>query len=131
MVARVYGNANGQTVIFTHVQGDKWEAIVPFDEDGEYVVELWAEDEAGNIGYACTMLFVISGHAVQGYIVPHGYQGGGTVQDYSGFPTLSEFIGKLGRQMSFAADLKKIEFTTQLEEGGYTIERAVCCRIAD
>lgn len=59
MVTKVYGKADGLDVVFTHVEGDKWKASVPPDLDGEYVVDLYAEDEAGNIGYTATVLFLI------------------------------------------------------------------------
>ena len=32
---------------------------MPYDEDGEYVAEIVAEDEAGNIAYIATLLYAI------------------------------------------------------------------------
>ncbi len=60
MVVRVYGSANGVDITFTPIGDDRWECIVPRVPSGEYVVDLYAEDEAGNIGYAATMLFVVN-----------------------------------------------------------------------
>lgn len=81
MVSRAWGTANGQEVIFTRVEGDRWEVTVPWTDDGEYIVEIYAEDEAGNRAYACTLLFVISGHELRAHVVPRGYlaevKGGG------------------------------------------------------
>ena len=60
MVVRVYGSANGVDIVFTPIGDDRWECAVPKFPSGEYVVDLYAEDEAGNIGYAATMLFVVN-----------------------------------------------------------------------
>ena len=60
MVVRVYGSANGVDIVFTPIGNDCWECAVPKFPSGEYVVDLYAEDEAGNVGYAATMLFVVN-----------------------------------------------------------------------
>lgn len=60
MVVRVYGSANGVDITFTPIGDDRWECAVPRVPSGEYVVDLYAEDEAGNIGYAATMLFIVN-----------------------------------------------------------------------
>ena len=69
MVARVYGLANGTEIIFSHAKGDAWEISVPWTEDGKYIAEIFAEDEAGNVAHICKMMFVISGHEVRAYVV--------------------------------------------------------------
>lgn len=60
MVVRVYGSANGVDIVFTPIGDDRWECAVPKFPSGEYVVDLYAEDEAGNIGYAATILFIVN-----------------------------------------------------------------------
>ena len=60
MVVRVYGSANGVDITFTPIGDDRWECAVQKFPSGEYVVDLYAEDEAGNVGYAATMLFVVN-----------------------------------------------------------------------
>ncbi len=60
MVIRVYGSANGVDITFTPIGDDRWECTVPKIPSGEYVVDLYAEDEAGNVGYAATVLFVVN-----------------------------------------------------------------------
>lgn len=60
MVVRVYGSANGVDITFTPIGDDRWECAVPRVPSGEYVVDLYAEDEAGNIGYAATILFIVN-----------------------------------------------------------------------
>ena len=59
MVVRVYGSANGMDIVFTPIGDDRWECTIPKVSTGEYVVDLYAEDDAGNIGYTATILFVV------------------------------------------------------------------------
>ena len=88
MVVRAYGSANGSKIILTREEGDRWEAVVPFDKDGEYVVEFFAEDEAGNVGYMCTILFAVSHHRNAGvHRTERIYRVRKKMQQYSLFPT--------------------------------------------
>ena len=60
MVVKVIGTVDDIEVVFKYNQATgKWETIVPRDLDGTYVVDLWAYDEAGNRGYAATVLFTV------------------------------------------------------------------------
>lgn len=58
-VSRVFGRVDGVEVILNKVEGDRWSVPVPFDSDGEYVVEIVAEDEAGNQTYLAKMLYTV------------------------------------------------------------------------
>ena len=69
MVKRVTGKVDGVEVILRN-KGDRWEVPVPFEHDGEYVVEIMAEDEAGNIAYATKMLFIVNGSMIRQFIIP-------------------------------------------------------------
>ena len=51
MVTRVWGKVDGHEVIFEKDENGIWVLQVPFDEDGEYAVEVYAEDEAGNVSF--------------------------------------------------------------------------------
>lgn len=51
---RVWGRCGGQEVSFAR-DGARWTAAVPAGRS-EYVVELWAEDDAGNVSYMATVL---------------------------------------------------------------------------
>ncbi len=55
MVARLWGTCNGAEITCNPVGGALWETAVPAAPDGVYVFELWAEDEAGNVGYFATV----------------------------------------------------------------------------
>ena len=125
-ISRVYGEANGQSITFEQ-EGDVWKADVPWSDDGEYATSIWAEDEAGNTGYICTVLFVISGHELQGYVIPRGYAGSGSSLNYAGLPTISEFLGNMYMQ-EFFMQKKEKRYQASVQKGGYGIERIVCSR---
>ena len=55
MVVKATGKVDGKEVIFERAEGDLWKVTIPYDLDGMYVVEVTAEDEAGNIAF-CTKL---------------------------------------------------------------------------
>lgn len=59
-VTNVWGECNGYNVIFSYNDGTgTWDVPVPFAESGEYIITVYAEDLAGNIGYYATLLLVI------------------------------------------------------------------------
>lgn len=129
MITKVSGRANGAEITFEWRGGDMWEATVPSNLEGEYVVELYAENDAGGLAYMCTALFAITGHELQGHIVPRGYTIEAGMQDYTGYPSISEFFAALTKKM-FSGNAQKEEYTSVILKGGYTIERAVCRKIA-
>lgn len=51
---RVWGKCEGSDIILSEDAG-RWVTTVPAGK-GEYVIELFAEDDAGNAGYMATML---------------------------------------------------------------------------
>ena len=56
----IWGNCNGYNITFKHNQTTgRWDAIVPMSDYGDYVVELWAKDDAGNVGYYATVLITV------------------------------------------------------------------------
>lgn len=59
MVMRVWGSVNGQEIVFVPRENDIWTCQVPPVEDGEYIVDLYAVDEAGNQAYTATILFTV------------------------------------------------------------------------
>lgn len=59
-VVNVWGECNGYNIIFSYNNGTgTWDVPVPFAESGEYILTVYAEDLAGNIGYYATLLLVI------------------------------------------------------------------------
>lgn len=60
-VAEVFGKCEGYNVIFRkNLENGHWETSVPFERDGEYVIELYAVDEAGNEAYCATILCIVN-----------------------------------------------------------------------
>ena len=55
MVTALYGKCQGQDVRFTRNEAGRWETAVPASPNGAYIMELWAEDQAGNQGYFATI----------------------------------------------------------------------------
>ena len=125
MVTRAWGSANGQDVILTRDEGDRWKAVVPFDEDGEYVVEFFAVDEAGNVGYMCTILFAVSHHKMKAYIVPRGYTVGEKMKEYEAYPKLEEIMAVIFERKYTSANAER-GFAARARKGGYKVEHVLC-----
>ena len=50
MITRVYGSCNEFAIEFQRREGSDleiWDAIVPADKDGQYVIEVYAESSGG------------------------------------------------------------------------------------
>lgn len=73
-VARVYGTVDGVEVILSQETGDRWNVPVPLDADGEYVVEIISEDEAGNRSYLARMLFCVDSTRLCAHVIPLRYR---------------------------------------------------------
>lgn len=56
-ITRVYGLVDGVEVIMSPDEGDWWSVPVPLDPDGKYVVEIIAENDAGNRTCMTRLLF--------------------------------------------------------------------------
>lgn len=74
-VNRVFGRVDGADVVLNKTAGDRWSMPVPFDVDGEYVVEIIAEDDAGNQSYMAKMLFVVNAALLCVHVIPVPYYG--------------------------------------------------------
>ena len=61
-VANVWGIIDGVDEIAVYVEGNKWTfGSLPLSKTGEVIVEVWAEDEAGNQGYRAGVLTLDKG----------------------------------------------------------------------
>ena len=65
MVTRVFGRAGQYDLEFIKTSEGLWTAAVPFVESCEYVIDLYAEDEAGNISYYATYLLTFDASKLQ------------------------------------------------------------------
>ena len=59
MINKIYGTVNTEPIVFYKNEKDQWECEIPSIENGKYVVELYAQDDAGNETYFATVLFSI------------------------------------------------------------------------
>lgn len=73
MIVKVSGKIDGKEVIFERAEGDQWNVAVPYDLDGMYVVELTAENDAGNIAYCTKMLLIVDPATLCVRLVPLDY----------------------------------------------------------
>lgn len=74
MVTRVVGKVNSVNVIFENDHsGGRWRAIVPPNLHGEYVIDVAAYDDAGNMAYTTKWLFILDANRTQAYIIPLRY----------------------------------------------------------
>lgn len=60
MIKRVFGKVDGKEVIFDKGTGDAWSVPVPLDLDGEYIVEIIAENDAGIQSFITRQLFTVN-----------------------------------------------------------------------
>lgn len=59
MVAKVYGKTHELEIVFEHVDGNQWNVVIPRNASGQYYLDLYAEDEAGNTTYIAKALFEV------------------------------------------------------------------------
>ncbi len=82
MVVKLIGSINGNYVSFQKSEGDVWEATIPKNLNGQYVVELYAYDEAGNIGYATKYIMTVDLKSLCIKLVPLQYYTNVRLSDY-------------------------------------------------
>ncbi len=101
MITRVYGSCNEFAIEFQRREGSDleiWDAIVPADKDGQYVIEVYAESSGGLTAYAATVLFLISGHEIAGKLVPRGYTAESENIEYSSLLNLNQLTAEIVKQ---------------------------------
>ena len=86
MVVKVTGKVDGQDVIFERSEGNRWNITVPYDLDGMYVIEVTAEDEAGNIAFCTKMLLIVDPATLCVKLIPLDYMVEVIQEEYSVIP---------------------------------------------
>ena len=72
MVQRVIGKGNDFELVLEK-NGDEWKALIPANLSGEYAIELWAEDAAGNRSYLASAIFIIDASMLCAHIILQEY----------------------------------------------------------
>lgn len=72
-VVSVYGRVNRHDVIYKYIGDDHWECHPGEPENGIYVTEVWAKDDAGNISYKLARLYIYDGRCVKIEWVPDDF----------------------------------------------------------
>lgn len=103
MVVRLKGKLNGSIIIFERSDGDRWEAVVPAVSSGIYIVELQAEDDAGNVAYCAKYIVTIDIEALTVSLVPMDY--------------CAELI-----HMEFVLKMEKEDLRTEIVDDDFIIE---------
>lgn len=125
MVARVYGTVNGNKTVFSNTGGNCWEVAIPANGNGECVVEIWAEDDAGNVSYMATMLFTTYGHQMRCYIVPRGYSGESNCQEYKVEVDLNEVLAQI-LNGTYTAEQEERRYFAEVTGRRYGVELELC-----
>lgn len=94
MIQRVIGKANDFELMLER-NGDEWKTLIPANLSGEYVIELWAEDTAGNKSYLASAIFIIDASTLCAHII---------LQEYT-----AELI-----DTEFTAEIIKEDFTAEV-----------------
>lgn len=91
MIKKVYGNCNGVPVYFEKID-NKWSAcIVPESDSSKYIIEVFAEDEAGNISYVAKYLYIWDGSQFSATFDIYEWQSDIIVSKYS-TEIVSEYV---------------------------------------
>lgn len=69
-VVKVIGTVDSVPVILEHKEGNIWQVPVPSDQDGEYIVEIIAEDDAGNRAYLARILYTVDAGNICIHMLP-------------------------------------------------------------
>lgn len=73
MVVKVIGKVDSKDVIFKDMGKGRWTVTVPYDKDGEYIVEVTAYDEAGNVANATRYLLIVNVKRLTCKLIPLPY----------------------------------------------------------
>lgn len=73
MIKAVYGSCNGIDIIFEQTGTDQWSVLVP-GNNTKYIIDVYAEDDAGNISYVAKYIYYWDGSSFQAIFKPFEYQ---------------------------------------------------------
>lgn len=73
MVVRLEGKVQGQDIIFKHVKGGDWEAVIPKNLTGIYIIELTAYDDNGNTAFTTRYILTVDLDALCIHLEPYPF----------------------------------------------------------
>ena len=71
MVVKLTGVVNGNQIIFTKNGNDMWDAVIPANLSGMYIVELKAEDDAGNASFFAKYILTVDTSLLKATLQPY------------------------------------------------------------
>lgn len=123
MIVKVSGKIDGKEVIFERSEGDQWNVAVPYDLDGMYVVELTAENDAGNIAYCTKMLLIVDPATLCVRLVPLDYMVEVVSEEYETHIIPEDYLVEVMEEQYQVATLPDLFYV----EVVYPIHGKGCC----
>ncbi len=123
MIVKVSGKIDGKEVIFERSEGDQWNVAVPYDLDGMCVVELTAENDAGNIAYCTKMLLIVDPATLCVRLVPLDYMVEVVSEEYETHIIPEDYLVEVMEEQYQVATLPDLFYV----EVVYPIRGKGCC----
>ena len=82
MITQVWGTIGNTRIVFDKTDENIWKTTVPFMESGEYIVALYAVDDAGNQAYMATILYTVDLEKLRYEIKMLDYSAQGNMNDF-------------------------------------------------
>lgn len=123
MIVKVSGKVDGQDVIFERSEGNQWNITVPYDLDGMYVIEVTAENDAGNAAYCTKMLLIVDPATLCVKLVPLDYMVEVVPEEYETHIIPEDYLVEVMEEQYQVATLPDLFYV----EVVYPIHGKGCC----
>ena len=123
MIVKVSGKVDGQDVIFERSEGNQWNITVPYDLDGMYVIEVTAENDAGNVAYCTKMLLIVDPATLCVKLVPLDYMVEVVPEEYETHIIPEDYLVEVMEEQDQVATLPDLFYV----EVVYPIHGKGCC----
>lgn len=123
MIVKVSGKVDGQDVIFERLEGNQWNITVPYDLDGMYVIEVTAENDAGNVAYCTKMLLIVDPATLCVKLVPLDYMVEVVPEEYETHIIPEDYLVEVMEEQYQVATLPDLFYV----EVVYPIHGKGCC----
>ena len=123
MIVKVSGKVDGQDVIFERSEGNQWNITVPYDLDGMYVIEVTAENDAGNVAYCTKVLLIVDPATLCVKLVPLDYMVEVVPEEYETHIIPEDYLVEVMEEQYQVATLPDLFYV----EVVYPIHGKGCC----